>query len=92
MACDDCGIWKHTRCCGIADDDVEPVSFLCPDCLASAAAEAAAQQPKLLNVAERGRKARQQQVAGREAMADAGTGTGGDDGAALKKQNGLGGA
>ena len=93
MACDMCGIWKHTRCCGIADDDVEPPAFLCPDCGTAAAAAEAARQPKLLNVAGRGRKARQQVAAGGEAAAVAATaaaiaGGEGDSEGAVKKRSG----
>jgi hypothetical protein len=32
VACDECGVWKHTRCCGIPDDDDEPASFKCSNC------------------------------------------------------------
>ena len=33
MACDECGVWKHTRCMGTADDQEEPESFICPYCI-----------------------------------------------------------
>ena len=33
MACDVCNVWKHTRCVGIADDQEEPESFVCQDCM-----------------------------------------------------------
>lgn len=35
VACDACGVWKHTRCCNIPDDDEEPASFVCAACLAA---------------------------------------------------------
>jgi hypothetical protein len=37
VACDVCGIWKHTRCCGIPDDDNEPETFKCSGCIAKGA-------------------------------------------------------
>eukprot|EP00955_Chlamydomonas_euryale_P095256 364926-Chlamydomonas_euryale.AAC.5 len=32
VACDQCGIWKHTRCCGISDDEDIPDTFVCAKC------------------------------------------------------------
>ncbi|KAG6394599.1 hypothetical protein SASPL_145188 [Salvia splendens] len=32
LACDVCGIWQHTRCCGIPDSDGVPVKFFCHRC------------------------------------------------------------
>ncbi|KAK4280508.1 hypothetical protein QN277_012128 [Acacia crassicarpa] len=32
LACDICGVWRHTRCCGIHDADPVPAQFVCPKC------------------------------------------------------------
>lgn len=32
MACDLCGVWRHTRCSGIPDSDSVPASFVCQGC------------------------------------------------------------
>ncbi|KAL4575639.1 hypothetical protein LXL04_022490 [Taraxacum kok-saghyz] len=32
VACDECHVWRHTRCCGIQDDEAAPVEFVCGDC------------------------------------------------------------
>lgn len=32
LACDICGVWRHTRCCGIHDTDPVPARFVCPKC------------------------------------------------------------
>ncbi|KAK4283235.1 hypothetical protein QN277_000210 [Acacia crassicarpa] len=32
LACDACGVWRHTRCSGILDADPVPVKFFCPRC------------------------------------------------------------
>lgn len=32
LACDACGVWKHTRCVGIADSDSIPAQFVCSIC------------------------------------------------------------
>ncbi|KAF7820609.1 PHD finger protein [Senna tora] len=32
LACDICGVWRHTRCCGINDADPVPARFVCPRC------------------------------------------------------------
>ncbi|RZR78723.1 hypothetical protein BHM03_00004157 [Ensete ventricosum] len=33
LACDRCGVWKHTRCSGIDDLDEVPAKFVCGSCL-----------------------------------------------------------
>ena len=35
MACDLCGVWRHTRCSGIPDSDSVPASFVCQGCRSS---------------------------------------------------------
>lgn len=32
LACDVCGVWKHTRCSGIPDSDAVPAKFYCHRC------------------------------------------------------------
>ncbi|KAI3734121.1 hypothetical protein L6452_13584 [Arctium lappa] len=33
MACDECHVWRHTRCsAGIEDDEAAPMEFVCSDC------------------------------------------------------------
>ncbi|XP_054817398.1 PHD finger protein At1g33420-like isoform X2 [Prosopis cineraria] len=32
LACDICGVWRHTRCSGIHDADPVPAQFVCPRC------------------------------------------------------------
>lgn len=32
LACDVCGVWKHTRCSGIPDSDAVPAKFYCHKC------------------------------------------------------------
>lgn len=32
LACDACGVWRHTRCSGIHDTDSVPKKFFCPRC------------------------------------------------------------
>lgn len=32
LACDVCGVWRHTRCSGIPDADPVPARFVCPRC------------------------------------------------------------
>lgn len=32
LACDVCGVWQHTRCCGIPDSEAVPAKFLCNQC------------------------------------------------------------
>lgn len=32
LACDVCGVWRHTRCSNIHDADPVPVRFVCPRC------------------------------------------------------------
>ncbi|KAJ1403946.1 Zinc finger, PHD-type [Sesbania bispinosa] len=32
LACDTCGVWRHTRCSGIQDIDPVPARFVCPRC------------------------------------------------------------
>ncbi|XP_028805632.1 PHD finger protein At1g33420 [Neltuma alba] len=32
LACDICGVWRHTRCSGIHDIDPVPARFACPRC------------------------------------------------------------
>ncbi|XP_027366066.1 PHD finger protein At1g33420-like isoform X2 [Abrus precatorius] len=32
LACDICGVWRHTRCSGIHDADPVPARFVCPRC------------------------------------------------------------
>ncbi|KAL8218546.1 hypothetical protein R6Q57_021919 [Mikania cordata] len=32
VACDECHVWKHTRCSGIEDDEAAPGVFVCGDC------------------------------------------------------------
>ncbi|KAK9063803.1 hypothetical protein SSX86_017675 [Deinandra increscens subsp. villosa] len=39
VECDECHVWKHTRCCGIEDDEVAPVEFVCGDCDAKSKSE-----------------------------------------------------
>ncbi|CAI5534656.1 unnamed protein product [Closterium sp. Naga37s-1] len=34
IACDECGVWQHTRCAGIGDAAPAPMSFLCLGCRA----------------------------------------------------------
>ncbi|CAI5465363.1 unnamed protein product [Closterium sp. Yama58-4] len=34
IACDECGVWQHTRCTGIGDAAPAPMSFLCLACRA----------------------------------------------------------
>lgn len=35
MACDFCGVWRHTRCTGIQDTDPVPIRFVCQKCVNS---------------------------------------------------------
>ncbi|CAL0316676.1 unnamed protein product [Lupinus luteus] len=35
LACDICGVWRHTRCSDIRDIDPVPARFVCPKCLNS---------------------------------------------------------
>ncbi|XP_050382595.1 PHD finger protein At1g33420-like [Argentina anserina] len=35
MACDRCGVWRHTRCSGIPDSDLVPANFVCQGCKSS---------------------------------------------------------
>ncbi|KAJ7975546.1 PHD finger protein family [Quillaja saponaria] len=35
LACDNCGVWQHTRCSGIHDADPVPARFVCPRCWSS---------------------------------------------------------
>ncbi|KAK7268989.1 hypothetical protein RIF29_21703 [Crotalaria pallida] len=35
LACDICGVWRHTRCSDIRDTDPVPARFVCPRCLNS---------------------------------------------------------
>jgi hypothetical protein len=37
VACDACGVWKHTRCEGVADDAPAPSAFVCGQCVAAGA-------------------------------------------------------
>ncbi|XP_068335815.1 PHD finger protein At1g33420-like isoform X2 [Pyrus communis] len=39
LACDGCGVWRHTRCTGIPDSDSVPAKFLCERCKSSASVE-----------------------------------------------------
>ncbi|KAK1416287.1 hypothetical protein QVD17_32076 [Tagetes erecta] len=39
VACDECHVWKHTKCCGIEDDDPAPVEFVCGECDARSMSE-----------------------------------------------------
>ncbi|CAI9296642.1 unnamed protein product [Lactuca saligna] len=39
VACDECHVWRHTRCCGIEDDEGAPVEFVCGDCDAKSKSE-----------------------------------------------------
>ncbi|TQD72213.1 hypothetical protein C1H46_042252 [Malus baccata] len=39
LACDCCGVWRHTRCTGIPDSDSVPAKFLCERCKSSAFVE-----------------------------------------------------
>ncbi|CAI9777526.1 unnamed protein product [Fraxinus pennsylvanica] len=32
LACDVCGVWQHTRCCGIPDSEAVPTKFFCNRC------------------------------------------------------------
>ncbi|CAA2979546.1 PHD finger At1g33420 [Olea europaea subsp. europaea] len=32
LACDVCGVWQHTRCCGIPDSEAVPAKFFCNRC------------------------------------------------------------
>ncbi|XP_020671720.1 PHD finger protein At1g33420 [Dendrobium catenatum] len=32
MACDGCGVWQHTRCAGVNDQDKVPEKFICIKC------------------------------------------------------------
>ncbi|XP_028784612.1 PHD finger protein MALE MEIOCYTE DEATH 1-like [Neltuma alba] len=32
VACDICGVWQHTRCCGIDDSETVPPLFVCSGC------------------------------------------------------------
>ncbi|KAI3730489.1 hypothetical protein L1987_61659 [Smallanthus sonchifolius] len=32
VACDECHVWRHTKCCGIEDDEAAPVDFVCGEC------------------------------------------------------------
>ncbi|XP_020106701.1 PHD finger protein At1g33420-like [Ananas comosus] len=33
LTCDACGVWKHTRCCGISDFEDAPKKFICRLCI-----------------------------------------------------------
>ncbi|KAM5558538.1 PHD finger protein [Rosa sericea] len=35
LACDVCGVWRHTRCSGIPDSDSVPANFVCQGCKSS---------------------------------------------------------
>ena len=35
LACDICGVWRHTRCSGIDDSDAVPAKFVCHRCRSS---------------------------------------------------------
>jgi hypothetical protein len=35
VACDACGVWKHTRCEGVPDDAPPPPAFVCAACVAA---------------------------------------------------------
>ncbi|GJR75687.1 PHD finger protein-like protein [Tanacetum coccineum] len=32
VACDECNVWRHTKCSGIEDDELAPAYFVCSDC------------------------------------------------------------
>ncbi|XP_072999032.1 PHD finger protein At1g33420-like isoform X1 [Typha latifolia] len=33
LACDSCGVWQHTRCAGIRDQEEVPAKFICRKCV-----------------------------------------------------------
>jgi len=35
LACDTCGVWRHTRCSGIEDSESVPAKFVCHRCRSS---------------------------------------------------------
>ncbi|XP_076914230.1 PHD finger protein At2g01810-like [Bidens hawaiensis] len=39
VECDECRVWKHTVCCGIDDDELAPVEFVCGECDARSKSE-----------------------------------------------------
>nr|XP_043620114.1 PHD finger protein At2g01810-like [Erigeron canadensis] len=39
VACDECHVWKHTKCSGIKDHETAPEIFICSDCEAKAKSE-----------------------------------------------------
>ena len=34
VACDACGLWGHTRCGGVPDEEDPPPGYVCPACRA----------------------------------------------------------
>ncbi|GJR89363.1 PHD finger protein-like protein [Tanacetum coccineum] len=39
VACDECNVWRHTKCSGIEDDELAPAYFVCSDCDAKSKSE-----------------------------------------------------
>ncbi|KAJ9554118.1 LOW QUALITY PROTEIN: hypothetical protein OSB04_018163 [Centaurea solstitialis] len=50
VACDECHVWKHTRCCGIEDDEAAPMEFVCSECDAKSKSDLLSQKVSVADV------------------------------------------